>query len=158
MLLRRECRHPKHSHGQHRHGTEQPGFVDAVLDISYGAGECDGEHHRGAAGHEHRLSIRLRHQRGPFPQDADGGEPPKGDKQPATDIGDANRQWRQHQRRQNPQRQLTARELGGAHRARWICFRHDHEPVCAISPPKRRSRRRYSAIAPSSVERSKSGQ
>ena len=33
-----------------------------------------------------------------------------------------------------------------------------HDPVWAIRPPKRRSRRRYSAMAPSSADRSKSGQ
>ena len=43
-------------------------------------------------------------------------------------------------------------------RAGMAPVRIDHDPVCAISPPNRRSRRRYSAIAPSSAARSKSGQ
>ena len=36
--------------------------------------------------------------------------------------------------------------------------RAGHDPVLATNPPKRRSRRRYSAMAPSSAARSKSGQ
>ncbi len=36
--------------------------------------------------------------------------------------------------------------------------RHGHDPVRATRPPNRRSRRRYSVIAPSSAARSKSGQ
>ena len=39
-----------------------------------------------------------------------------------------------------------------------VVLRQGHDPVCATRPPNRRSRRRYSAMAPSSAARSKSGQ
>src|SRR5262249_55865415 len=70
------------------------------------------------------------------------------------------------ERRQDRSRCGSAQKIFGVWCSR-ICVtapvgiaavRNDHEPVCAISPPKRRSRRWYSAIALSSAARSKSGQ
>ena len=80
------------------------------------------------------------------------------DERPAADIGDRDRERREHERRERPE--AASSRPGSAHTEplRGLGVGHSHDPVRAIRPPNRRSRRLYSAIALSSVERSKSGQ
>ena len=82
-------------------------------------------------------------------------------KQPAARIGE-----QEHDRRQHDGGERAQREIAGAASARRARSAHatvpmvfgGHDPVWVTNPPNRRSRRRYSAIAPSSAARSKSGQ
>ena len=66
---------------------------------------------------------------------------------------------KRRRREDEPRRQSDRKGIVGTIRARvGTPSVPRHEALRAASPPKRRSRVRYSAIAPSSVARSKSGQ
>ena len=110
---------------------------------------------------QHRIAVMRADQRVPFPQHAERGDGPERDERQSAEIGRRDRERRQHQRRDDAQHQIAAagrRRQPGRILVGRLRAGHGYEPVCAISPPNRRSRRWYSAIAPSSAARSKSGQ
>ena len=103
----------------------------------------------------------IGNQPGPFPQDAGAGGGAKQKKRPAAHIGTDQHERSKHGRRNDAKRQVIRaaeprRDFFGGAAAALVEIAHD--PVWAINPPNRRSRRRYSAMTPSSAARSKSGQ
>ena len=110
------------------------------------------------ADHQHRTPVVARHQRRPFPHHDDGGDAPERREDP---VRRDRRSRSPAAPARAPSRHATPSRCRSRPTGSWtrgIRVGHDHEPVSAISPPNRRSRRRYSAMAPSSVDRSKSGQ
>src|SRR4249919_601582 len=97
----------------------------------------------------------------PLPQDTARSDGAEGKKPPAAGIGEKDHDRRQHDGGERAQREIagaaSARRGRSADATALMVFR-GHDPVWVTNPPNRRSRRRYSAIAPSSAARSKSGQ
>ena len=130
-------------------------------------GDKHRQRQRRAAEEEHQAVAGAGYERVPFPPDCKRGEQPKQAEHP-------NPQQRKFFRAAKPRRSPAApapwrtgcagsgRCCGRNSRAFWRDLRvprpSRQDPVRAMRPPNRRSRRRYSAIAPSNVARSKSGQ
>ena len=96
------------------------------------------------AGRQHGIAVIRADQRVPFPQHGERGDGPERDERDPAEIGRRDRERRQHQRRHDAQHEIAA--AGQAGQPGWILVGrlragHGYEPVCAINPPNRRSRR-----------------